>query len=202
MVEGQAHEGAGNSGPPFTTAIVSGANAPAMSFASSSPAARRCFRHLHQRRFRGDRAHQGPEGKINGVVPRDDDARHAERLERDARAVRKEPEVRRASLRLHPAGEVAARVPDRFERGEDLEEPRLLRRTPVEIAVDRVAQRRGVVAQRRFERIEGRQALPATWRGSGVTRAALALEGLREGRGNRIVRGRGILEVQEFQTSV
>jgi hypothetical protein len=87
---------------------------------------------------------------------------------------------------------VAARVADRAERREELEDLGLVARAAVEVTVDRIAERRGVGAQQLVEHPQPPEAFRRVGRWNRVSLRPLGLESLREGRGG----SRSILEIQ------
>src|SRR5262249_39927859 len=74
--------------------------------------------------------------QLERIVPRANDADHAERLAQNAAAARPEIERRGRAPRPHPAGEMPARMADAGADQEQLREPSLPRRTRAEIGGD------------------------------------------------------------------
>jgi hypothetical protein len=138
--------------------------------------------HLHQAAVAGgERRDQRAGGEVDRIVPGHHDADDAERLGHHARGPGLEPEAGGGTPRAHPAREVAARVADRFERGEDFEQLGLGAGAPAEVAIDRRGEGIGVVAQQRFEPAERLQALAAVEPAVQVAGAPLAVECFVEG---------------------
>ncbi len=98
---------------------------------------RRELRRLQQDAIAGGNgAGDRRERQLHGIVPRADDADHADGLPLDARASGLEVDRRGDALRPHPAGEVPARVGD-FRRDDvELRKARLVRGTAAEILID------------------------------------------------------------------
>ena len=72
------------------------------------------------------------------VVPRRDDADHAERLRNQPVVSRSILDIRRDALRTHPAPQMAARMADRFVDRQKIGDQRLVRRAAAEIRGGRV----------------------------------------------------------------
>ena len=114
------------------------------------------LRHLHEDAIaRRERADEGADREVHGIIPRHHDPHDAQGLVMDARAARQEPEVGAPALRAHPAGEVAARMCDGLEGREEFKELRLFARAPPEVARDRVGEGRGLIEQQSLEGAEG-----------------------------------------------
>src|SRR5258706_14489733 len=111
MVEWQRHEGAPDIGVAVDHREERGIEMPGHQSREQLSRGRGGLGHLHEdpvsRRERGD---DGPDGEIERIVPRHDDAHDTEGLEDDARSSWKEPYAGGARLWLHPALDVAARM--------------------------------------------------------------------------------------------
>ena len=76
---------------------------------------------------------------------------------------------------------MAPGVADRFERGKDLEQARLLRGAAFEVTIDRRAKRAGIGSQQQIKRGERGVARGAIEAGGGIASASLPFEGVRQG---------------------
>ena len=124
------------SGPPFTTAMRSGAKWRATRLREELAGGRRRLGHLHQHAVAGgERRDHRAHGEVDRVVPGHDDADDAQRLEHDARAAGQEPEVgARAAAASSSRRRGGARGGRPSTSGEDLQQLRLVRRAAAEVA--------------------------------------------------------------------
>ncbi len=117
--------------------------------------ARRQLRHLDDGAVAGgEGAHQRTGGEQHGVIPRHDDADHAERLRDHLGARRQQPLVRAAPLRSHPALAVPERAVDLLFYEEELREQNFFLGAVAKVRVHRFGECVAVVEQHRAQRLQ------------------------------------------------
>ena len=115
----------------------------------------RVRRHLdHAAIAGGERARERADRQEERVVPRRHDPDEPLRLRDHAVRAGREQDRDVAALRLHPLAELLPRVADAVDRGEDLEQLRLLGAAAAEVGVDRLGDRVDVLDEDALELVE------------------------------------------------